>query len=319
MATQTQEPIYKNTWLRNFWLRHQMRQAARDQSLALKAASRPQVIKKGMLYDTLLGKPTQYQLSDLKKGGVLFDTVNEQKLIAKYGKRNAAKILDGASASGFKPVKGFKGFESNKKILEGINKNELDVYNNSLQGKAKALYDNKIYPFKQKWGGAATGLSLAYQGLTAGKVLGDYFTNKTNTDSFINDIKTEAYSNPMVAGQLDARNQKLLRQIQNGTYAAQNGLTDLGTGVGGALKALPKAALVGLGTGLVGGKGAGLVNFFGTLAKGGIENANSSRYDADLQGLYQQLHGLNQDYQAMRRPSFVRQAGLQNRYLNQLY
>jgi hypothetical protein len=165
-------------------------------------------------------------------------------------------------------------------------------------------------------GGAANTISGIYQG---GKALSGLYEN-SNKDSDLSslkkDINLSMASNPMYDMNLTAADEKILRQMQNGT------LTNNWAGAAeGAMKGIPQAALSAIMGGLTGGPLGAVIGGAGSLLNSGISGygQETDEANAQLQGLYSKLRASEDEYNSMKRPRGLRGAGLSSRYYNQLY
>lgn len=206
---------------------------------------------------------------------------------------------------------GLRGkFGEGKSLLGG------GVNLSKLQNLGSDIRATQLFEGGPTIGGAATAGMGIYQG---GKALkGIYENTQTDRDleSLKNDINTQVVSNPMYDMYMDASDEKLLRQMRNGTLN-----NDVSNAVSGAFKGIPQAALSTLIGGLTGGPVGAAVGGLGSLANSAIEGygQDTQNTQAKLQGLYNKLQRANEDYRSMKRPSGLRQAGLSTRYFNQLY
>ena len=163
---------------------------------------------------------------------------------------------------------------------------------------------------------AANTIGGIYQGGKAIKGLYENSTKGDDLESLKDDISLQIASNPMYTNALDASDERMLRQMNNGTLT--NGV---GNAAGGAIKGIPQAALAALLGGIAGGPLGAIIGGGGSLLNSGIEGYGQGldRANAKLQGLYGKLRDANDEYRSMKRPSGLRRAGLQSRYYNQLY
>lgn len=174
--------------------------------------------------------------------------------------------------------------------------------------------------------GSAGGPSIAnianvgggiYHGINALQGLNQNSDTAKDIDSLVQDINTMKVTNPMYDMYMDPSDEKLMRQIKNGSLESGK----FSNAVGGALESIPQALLnAGLGF-LTGNIPGAVIQGVGTLANAGIQGYNKGQQDVQskLQGLYNKLSQANEEYRSMRRPNGLRQAGLQSRYYNQLY
>ena len=157
-------------------------------------------------------------------------------------------------------------------------------------------------------GGAANTISGIYQG---GKALAGLYENSNkdaDLSSLKKDINLSIAANPMYDMNLTAADEKILRQMQNGT------LTNNWAGAAeGAVKGIPQAALSAVMGGLTGGIGGAAIGGLGSLLNSGISGYGQKTDEANAQ-----LQGLD-EYNSMKRPRGLRGAGLSSRYYNQLY
>lgn len=162
---------------------------------------------------------------------------------------------------------------------------------------------------------ANIGMGL-YQGGTALKGLYDNMNSDTDLRSLKDDINLELASNPMYDTYLDAADEKLIRQVKNGSLT-----NNWGGAMSGALQGIPKAALTAALGYLTGGVGGAAIGGIGSLVNSGISGygRENEQASAKLQGLYDKLRRAGEDYRTMKRPAGIRQAGLSTQYFNQLY
>lgn len=181
---------------------------------------------------------------------------------------------------------------------------------------ASNLRQTQLWENGPKISTAANTISGLYQGGKALKGIYDNTQAESDLASLKNDINSEVAWNPMYASYLTGSDEKLMRQMKNNTMT--NGVGDFASG---ALKGLPKAAISAILGGLTGGWAGAAIGGLGSLANSGIEGYGQGVTNAQnkLQGLYGKLRQANDDYQNMRRPLGMRNAGLQTRYYNQLY
>lgn len=181
---------------------------------------------------------------------------------------------------------------------------------------AKNVRQTNLWEGGPKISTAANTISGLYQGGKALKGIYDNGQLQSDLDSLKNDINSEAAWNPMYASYLSGSDEKLMRQMKNNTLT--NGVGDFASG---ALKGIPKAALAAVLGGLTGGWAGAAIGGIGSLANSGIQGYGQGLTNSQnkLQGLYTKLRQANDEYQNMRRPLGLRNAGLQTRYYNQLY
>ena len=162
----------------------------------------------------------------------------------------------------------------------------------------------------------ANTINALYQGGTALKGLYDNLNSDTDLKSLKDDIKLERASNPMYDTYLDAADEKLIRQVNNGSVT-----NNWGGAMSEAVQGIPKAALSAALGYLTGGVGGAAIGGIGSLVNSGISgySKENDQASAKLQGLYDKLRRAGEDYRTMKRPAGIRQAGLSNQYFNQLY
>lgn len=163
---------------------------------------------------------------------------------------------------------------------------------------------------------AANTIGGIYQGVNAAKGIYDNVQSDEDLRSLKNDISSSIAANPMYDMYLDASDEKLLRQMNNGTIT--DNVNDVGNGI---VQGIPKALLqAGLGYLTGGPVGAG-IGGIGSLINSGIQGygQGNEKASSKLQGLYNKLKQAEEEYRTMRRPSGLSSAGLQTRYFNQLY
>lgn len=163
---------------------------------------------------------------------------------------------------------------------------------------------------------AANTISGIYQGGKAIKGLYENIQNDADLNDLRKDIRLQMASNPMYNMYMDASDEKLLRQMNNGTLT-NNWAGAFENGV----KGIPQAGLAALLGGVTGGVPGALIGGIGSLVNSGISGYGQGTQEAQakLQGLYDKLRQANEDYRMMKRPSGLRSAGLQTQYFNQLY
>ena len=216
---------------------------------------------------------------------------------------------------------------ASKRIFAGLSglRNKFGKGNTLLSGDfalpnlgklAKDVRQTKIIEGGPTIGGAANTISGIYQG---GKALTGFYEN-SNKDSDLSslkeDINLSIASNPMYDMNLTAADEKILRQMQNGT------LTNNWAGAAeGAVKGIPQAALSAVMGGLTGGPLGAIIGGAGSLLNSGISGygQKTDEANAKLQGLYSKLRASEDEYNSMKRPRGLRSAGLSSRYYNQLY
>ena len=155
-----------------------------------------------------------------------------------------------------------------------------------------------------------------YQGGKALKGVYDNIGKESELNSLKRDINTSIASNPMYDMYMDAKDERLLREMQNGN------LTNAwGGAIEGGMKGIPQALLATLIGGVTGGWGGAAIGGLGSLVNSGIQGyGNNIAQSSDkLQGLYDRLRQAESDYRAMKRPSGLSRAGLQTQYFNQMY
>lgn len=181
---------------------------------------------------------------------------------------------------------------------------------------AKDVRQTKIIEGGPTIGGAANTLSGLYQGGTALKGLYDNMNLEDDLSSLKEDVNLSIASNPMYDTYLDAADEKIIRQMNNGTLE-----NNWGNAVSGAIKGIPKAAISAMLGGLTGGIGGAAIGGLGSLANSAISGYGKGTEEASnkLQSLYSKLRQSNEEYRSMKRPSGLHRAGLQTRYFNQLY
>lgn len=155
-----------------------------------------------------------------------------------------------------------------------------------------------------------------YQG---GKAINGLINNAksdTNYNSLKRDIESSIASNPMYDMYMDAADERLLREMRNGT--ATNGM---GGAISGLSKGIPAALLSALGGFAVGGIPGAAINGIGSLLNSGISGYrdNVDQTSDKLQGLYERLRQAQSEYKTMKRPRGLGSAGLSTQYFNQLY
>lgn len=184
-------------------------------------------------------------------------------------------------------------------------------------GKAAAtLREKPIMEGGPSVGSTARGLGALYYGGRALKGLYENSLAQDDLDSLSQDIRAQVVSNPMYSMYMDASDEKLLRQMNNGT--STEGISNAAEG---AMKGLPKAAIATLLGGLTGGVGGAAIGGIGSLVNSGIEGYGKGMTDqqSKLQGLYGRLKQADEEYRQMKRPAGLRRAGLSTQYFNQLY
>ena len=168
--------------------------------------------------------------------------------------------------------------------------------------------------------GTVKGLSQKGMGLYQGAKALKGFYNNANLDkdykSLKDDISVAVAGNPMYDMYLDAEDEKLLRQMNNGTLS-----NNMGGAVGGAIRGIPQALISALIGGAVGGAGGAAINGIGSLVNSGISGYGQETQNATnkLQGLYGRLKQAESEYKTMKRPRGLGRAGLSTQYFNQLY
>jgi len=155
-----------------------------------------------------------------------------------------------------------------------------------------------------------------YQGGKALKGIYDNVNADSDLQNLQKDIRAQVASNPMYNMYLDAADEKLLRQSNNGTLT--NGV---GSAFEGVARGIPKALLSAVVGGATGGVGGAAIGGIGSLINSGIEGYGQGTAEASdkLQGLYDRLRQADQEYRTMKRPTGLRRAGLSTNYYNQLY
>jgi hypothetical protein len=206
----------------------------------------------------------------------------------------------------------FNGVKSGKPIFGNVQFPNLSEGLRNLRN-AKLFEGSNV-----TLGNTANTLGGLYQGINALKNINTLSTNDADLQSLQDDIKSSAYSNPMLESYLSANDSRLLRQIRNGSYDGNVASSNLGNGIGGAVKGLPKAAIAAILGGLAGGGAGAAIQGIGSLVNSGLQGAASgqSNRQAQLQSLYETLQAANQDYRDMRRPQNLGYSGLQRRYAN---
>lgn len=185
-----------------------------------------------------------------------------------------------------------------------------------LKGLGKDIRATQLWDGGPKISTAANTLSGIYQGGKAIKGLYDNSTKDSDYNDLKQDITLQIASNPMYDMYMDASDEKLLRQMNNGT------LTDNWSGaINEGIKGVPKAAGAAILGGLTGGIPGALIGGLGSLANSGISGYGKGTEEANakLQGLYSRLKQADEEYRTMKRPSGLRRAGLSTQYFNQLY
>ena len=155
-----------------------------------------------------------------------------------------------------------------------------------------------------------------YQGGKAIKGIYDNVQSDNDLRSLKDDINISMASNPMYDMYLDASDEKLLRQMQNGTL--NNSVDNIANGI---MEGLP-SSLLQAGTGfLAGGVPGALIGGIGGLLNSGISGygQGTEEINAKLTGLYNKLKQAEEEYRSMKRPRGLSSAGLQSRYFNELY
>lgn len=162
----------------------------------------------------------------------------------------------------------------------------------------------------------ANTLSGIYQGGKALKGLYENTQKDTDYNSLKNDITTQIASNPMYDMYLDANDEKLLRQMRNGSLT--DNWSNAATGVAQGIPQAAGAAILG---GLTGGLPGAVIGGIGSLVNSGISGygQGTEQANAKLQGLYGRLKQADEEYRSMKRPAGLRRAGLSSQYFNQLY
>lgn len=185
-----------------------------------------------------------------------------------------------------------------------------------LKGLGKDIRATKLWDGGPKISTAANTLSGIYQGGKAIKGLYDNSTKDADYNDLKKDITLQIASNPMYDMYMDASDEKLLRQMNNGTLT-DNWSNAMSEGV----KGIPQAAGAAILGGLTGGVPGALIGGLGSLANSGISGYGKGTEEANakLQGLYSRLKQADEEYRTMKRPSGLRRAGLSTQYFNQLY
>lgn len=222
-----------------------------------------------------------------------------------------------SAAQGTGGLGGVAGMFSNLRNRFGKGKSLFgDVNMPNLKGLASDIRGTKLYEGGPSLGGlATTGMGL-YQGANAMKGLYENIQSDSDLSSLRTDILSEIDSNPMYDMYLDAGDEKLLRQVRNGTTT-----NNFSNAASGAIKGIPQALLSTVIGGLVGGAPGAIVNGLGSLGNSAISGygQGNAKTQSQLQGLYDRLRQASQEYRTMKRPSGLGTAGLQSRYFNQLY
>lgn len=162
----------------------------------------------------------------------------------------------------------------------------------------------------------STGAMGIYQGGKALKGVYDNIGKESELNSLKRDINTSIASNPMYDMYMDAKDERLLREMQNGNLT-----NAFGGAIEGGMKGIPQALLAALIGGVTGGAGGAAIGGLGSLVNSGIQGyGNNIAQSSDkLQGLYDRLRQAESDYRAMKRPNGLSRAGLSTQYFNQLY
>lgn len=186
----------------------------------------------------------------------------------------------------------------------------------NLKGLGKDIRNTQLWDGGPKVSTAANTLSGIYQGGKAIKGLYENSTKDSDYDDLKKDIALQIASNPMYDMYMDASDEKLLRQMNNGTLT-DNWSSAMSEGV----KGIPQAAGAALLGGVTGGLPGALIGGLGSLANSGISGYGKGTEEANakLQGLYSRLKQADEEYRTMKRPSGLRRAGLSTQYFNQLY
>ena len=175
---------------------------------------------------------------------------------------------------------------------------------------------------KPLWEGGPTvktGANVANAAIQGVQALSGLYNN-AQADADAKDLKSsiesEMISNPMYDMYLSAEDEKLLRQIQNGSEPS--GWSGVDEGV---VNGIPNALLGAVLGGLTGGPMGAIIGGGGALLNSGIEgyNQETSKNTTELQGLYDRLRQASSEYKTMKRPRNLRNAGLSSRYYNELY
>lgn len=209
---------------------------------------------------------------------------------------------------------GLSGLRSKFGAEKSLLGDKIDL--SGLKGLGKDIRATRLWDGGPKISTAANwGMGL-YQGGKALKGLYENISNEQDLDSLKKDVNLQIASNPMYDMYMDAGDEKLLRQMKNGT------LTNNWSGaLEGTVKGIPQAGLTALMEGLVGGIPGALIGGLGSLGNSAIQGYGQGTQEAQaqLQGLYGRLRQANEEYRTMKRPSGLRRAGLSTQYYNQLY
>lgn len=161
-------------------------------------------------------------------------------------------------------------------------------------------------------GRIAAGVNLATQGYNILNNLDNMNDAKDDASTLKAKILSTAAANPMNSSYLSADNMRLLRQLRNGTYEADDADTKeiILNGLSGALK--------GTLTGVAGGIPGMVIGGFGGAINDGMSTvSNAANVDNQkLEALLAELEDAQTQYNRMKRPNYS-QMGLQSRYTNQ--
>lgn len=185
-----------------------------------------------------------------------------------------------------------------------------------LKGLGKDIRATQLWDGGPKISTAANTISGIYQGGKALKGLYENSMKDVDYNSLKNDISTQIASNPMYDMYMDASDEKLLRQMRNGTLP-----DNWSNAATGAAQGIPQAAGAAILGGLTGGVPGALIGGIGSLVNSGIQGygQGTDQANAKLQGLYGRLKQADEEYRSMKRPAGLRRAGLSSQYFNQLF
>lgn len=181
----------------------------------------------------------------------------------------------------------------------------------ALKNLGRDVRATRLFEGGPKLGTIGTAGMGAYQGIKAIQGLTENAQSDTEYNNLIRDIKSSAYSNPMVSQYLSADQNRLLRQARTGSLDAGN----WGGAAQGAVQGVPQALLSALIGGVAGGIPGALIGGLGSLGNSAIKGyGNRTREQNDkLSGLYSALQNAEMDY---RDESNQR---IRNRHFNRMY